>query len=67
MLNLDTSKAAEMDQFLAKLQRGCAELRALPLKNIINLSTKLSTLPEECKIVKLKPIFKKGAYTDPKN
>ena len=56
-----------MDQFLAKLQRGCAELRALPLKNIINLSTKLSTLPEECKIVKLKPIFKKGAYTDPKN
>ena len=56
-----------MDQFLAKLQRGCAELWALPLQNIINLSTKLSTLPEECKIVKLKPIFKKGAYTDPKN
>ena len=40
---------------------------ALPLENIINLSIKLSTFPEECKIAKLKPIFKKGARTDPKN
>ena len=31
------------------------------------LSVKLSTFPEECKIAKLKPIFKKGARTDPKN
>ena len=35
--------------------------------DIINLSIKLSTFPEECKIAKLKPIFKKGARTDPKN
>ena len=36
---------------------------------IINLSIKLSTFPEECKIAKLKKIatFKKGARTDPKN
>ena len=34
---------------------------------IINLSIKLSTFPEECKIAKLKPIFKKVAGTDPKN
>ena len=40
---------------------------ALPLRNIINLSIKLSIFPEECKIAKLKPIFKKGARTDPKN
>ena len=39
----------------------------LPFRNIINLSIKLSTFPEECKIVKLKPIYKKGAKTDPKN
>ena len=56
-----------MDQFLAKFQRGWAELLALSLKNIINLSIKLSPLPEECKIVKLKPIFKQGASTNPKN
>ena len=33
----------------------------------VYLSIKLSTFPEECKIAKLKPIFKKGARTDPKN
>ena len=32
--------------------------------NIINLSIRLSTFPEECKIAKLKP---KGAKTHPKN
>ena len=40
---------------------------ALPFGNTINLSIKLSTFPEECKIAKLKPIFKKGAKVDPKN
>ena len=46
---------------------GTVLVLALPLRNIINLSIKLSTFPEECKIAKLKPIFKKGARTDPKN
>ena len=67
LLSLDTSKAAGMDQIPAKFLRDGAEVLALPLGNIINLSIKLSTFPEECKIAKLKPIFKKGARTDPKN
>ena len=33
----------------------------------MNLSIKLLTFPEECKIAKLKSVFKKGARTDPKN
>ena len=37
------------------------------MRKIINLSIKLSTFPEECKVAKLKPIFKKGARADPKN
>ena len=41
--------------------------QALLLGNIINLSIKLLTLLEECKITKLKPIFKKSARTDLKN
>ena len=61
LLSLDTSKAAGMDQIPAKLLRDGAEVLALSLRNIINLSIKLSTFPEECKITKLKPIFKKGA------
>ena len=40
---------------------------AVPSKNIINLSIKLSTFPEECKIAKLKPAFKKGTRTNSKN
>ena len=56
-----------MDQIPAKFLRDVAEVLALPLRNIINISIKLSTFPEECKIAKLKPIFKKGARTDPKN
>ena len=67
LLSLDTSKAAGIDQIPAKFLRDGAEVLALPLRNIINLSIKLSTFPEECKIVKLKPIYKKGAKTDPKN
>ena len=35
--------------------------------NIINLSIKLSTFPDKCKIAKLTPLFKKGSKTDPKN
>ena len=67
LLNLDTSKAAGMDLIPAKFLRDGAEVLALPLTNIINLSIKLSTFQEECKIAKLKTIFKKGARTDPKN
>ena len=56
-----------MEQIPAKFLRDGAEVLVFPLGNIINLSIKLSTFPEECKIAKLKPIFKKGARTDPQN
>ena len=56
-----------MDQITTKFLRDGAEVLALPLRNIINLSIKLSTFPEECKIAKLKSIFKKGARADPRN
>ena len=56
LLSIDTSKAAEMDQIPAKFLRDVAEVLALPLRNIINISMKLSTFPEECKIAKLKNI-----------
>ena len=65
--SLDTSKAAGMNQIPAKFLRNGAEVLALPLRNIINLSIKLSTFREKCNIAKLKPIFKKRARADPKN
>ena len=54
LLSLDTSKAAEIDQILATFLRAGAEVLALPLRNIMNLSIKLSTFPKECKIANLK-------------
>ena len=67
LLSCDTSKAAGMDQTPAKFLRDGTEISALPLRDILNLSIKLSTFSEECKIAKLKPMFKQGARTDPKN
>ena len=67
LLSLDTSKVAGMDQIPAKFLRDGAEVLLLPLRNIINLSIKLSTFPKDCKIAKLKPIFKKRPRTDPEN
>ena len=57
LLSLDTSKAAAMEQIPPKFLKDGAEVLALPLGNITNLSIKLSTIPEECKIAKLNPIF----------
>ena len=67
LLSLDTSKAAVIEQIPAKFLRNGAEVLALPLGNIMNLSTKLSNFSEECEIAKLKPMFKRGARTGPKN
>ena len=67
LLSLDTNKATGMDTIPAKFLRDGAEVLAISLGNIINLSIKLSTFPEDCKIAKLKPILKIGAMIDPKN
>ena len=32
-----------------------------------NLSTKLPHFPKDCKLAKLKPLYKKGTKTDPKS
>ena len=52
---------------LAKFLRDGAEVLPLSLGNIINLSIKLLTFPEEYKIAKLNPTFKNRARTDAKN
>ena len=39
----------------------------LPISKPCNLSMKRSKFPLDCSIVKLKPLYKKGSKTDPKN
>lgn len=65
LLSLNTSKAAEIDQIPVKFLKDGEEV--LGVRNIIDLSVKLSTFPEECKIAKLKLIFRNAARTDTRN
>ena len=64
---LDVSKAPGMDEISPRFLKGGAEVLANPICDIINLSIKLSTFPDKCKITKLTPLFKKGSKTNPKN
>ena len=58
--NLDVVKTSGIDQISARFLKDCAPVTAIHLANIINLSIKLDTFPSECKIAKIKPLFKKG-------
>ena len=64
---LDSSKAPVLDEISSKFLKDSAEVLALPLCNLVNLSIKQSLFPNQCKIAKLKPLFKKGSKSDPKN
>ena len=64
---LDVSKGPGMDEISPRFLKDGTEVLAKPIRDIINLSIKLSTFPDKCKIAKLTPLFKKGSKTDPKN
>ena len=65
--NIDENKAAGLDNLSGKFLKDGATILAKPLSQICNLSIKYSTFPNDCKIAKLKPLFKRGSKTDPKN
>ena len=64
---MDENKAAGLDNLSGKFLKDGATILAKPLSQICNLSIKYSTFPNDCKIAKLKPLFKRGSKTDPKN
>ena len=43
-----------------------SKVLTIPIAQIRNLSIKLSTVPDECKLAKLKQLYKRGKKTDPK-
>ena len=47
------------------LKDGATEL-SCPVTQLINISIKSSVYPEQCKISKLKPLYKKGSALVPK-
>ena len=51
----------------SKFLKDGAEVLALPLCKFVNLPIKQSLFPDQSKIAKLRPLFKKGSKSDPKN
>ena len=63
----DVSKAPGMDEISPRFLKDSAEVLANHISDIINLSIKLSTFPQRCKIAKMTPLFEKGSKTNLKN
>ena len=64
---LVSSKAPGLDQISSKFLKNATEVLPLPLCNLVSLSIKQSLFPDQYKNAKLKPLFKKGSKSDPKN
>ena len=64
---MDSSKAPGLDEISSKFLKDGAEVLALPLCNVVNLFMKQYLFPDQCKVAKLKPLFKKGSKSGTKN
>ena len=61
------TKAAGIDGLAGKFLKDGAPHISSPITQLCNLSISLATFPEKCKIAKLKPLYRKGSTTEPKN
>ena len=57
--------ATRIDNLSGRFLKDGSKVLTTPIAQIWNNSIKLSTVPDECKIVKLKALYKKGKKTDP--
>ena len=64
---LNPAKSAGIDNLTGKFLKEGAPVLASPITDLVNLSITLSLFPDDCKIAKLKPLYKKEAKTKPKN
>ena len=64
---LNPAKSAGIDNLTGKFLKEGAPVLASPITDLVNLSISLSLFPDDCKIAKLKPIYKREAKTKPKN
>jgi len=64
---MDPTKAVGLDNLAGRFLKDGAPELSIPITKLINLSILKSVFPEQCKIAKLKPLFKKGSNLEPKN
>ena len=62
----NVNKAAGKDKVSRRILKDGADVLGILITQICNLSIKLSHSPKDCKVAKLKPLYKKGTKTDPK-
>ena len=65
--DVNPDKAAGIDNLSGKFLKDGSSILARPISKICNLSIKYSLFPTDCQIAKLKPLFKNGSTTHPKN
>ena len=65
--DINPTKAVGVDKIGGRFLKDGATVLANPIKNLCNLSIKLSKFPEKCKIALLKPLYKKGSKVEAKN
>ena len=63
----NVNKAAGIDNVSGRFLKDGADVLGIPITQICSLSIELSHFPKDCKVAKLKPLYKKGTKTDPKN
>ena len=64
---MNPSKSAEIDSLAGMFLNNGAPVLAAPISDLCNLSISLFLFPDECKIAKVKPLYKKEAKIKPKN
>ena len=67
MENIEISKASDIGKLPGRFLKDSAKTLSKPISEICNLSISHGTFLNACKVVKLKPIFKKGKKVDPSN
>ena len=62
-----TNKATGVDNLAGRFLKDGSNILCTPIVKICNLSIKLASFPDKCKVAKIKPLYKKDLKTEPKN
>ena len=62
-----THKATGVDDLAGRFLKDSSTTLCIAIARICNFSIKLASLPDKCKVAKIKPLYKKGLKSDPKN
>ena len=65
--SLDVAKSVGEDKISGKFLRDAAEVISSPITYIVNLSLKSATVPDDFKLARVLPIYKKGNQNDEGN